>query len=373
MKSSSLPPGASTGLFAEDQLRYTPVLALWKNGCGATTASHCIADVRHREDGVPGPLIAQKIRDRMEQSRLDRVPRIGSAAQLPGGGPGYESILIGASLRTFMRYTPNSVLVSGKRAAVVFALHGAKGRAGKLQPYLGLNAVADKEGFIVVYPQGIDDVWNDGRENDDRGAKVLSAADDVKFLDLLADSLVASGVADPSRLYLAGVSNGGFMTMRMACAKSAKFAAFATVVASFPQAGRTDCKPGRPVALLMINGTEDALVRYDGGESRIGVKGNLPVPDAARFFADLDGCTSVTDFAIDKRDASDPTSVSQRLWTGCKDAASVALYTVTGGGHQAPATGKVSGGIILEWALGTRSRQLDTAETLWGFFKRYGR
>lgn len=331
-----------------------------------------VAEVRHREDGVPGPLIAHKIRDRMELKRLERVPQIGSAARLPGGGPGFESIQINTGLRTFTRYTPNSVLVSGKRAPVVFALHGAKGRADKLQPYLGLNGVADKEGFIVVYPQGVDDVWNDGRENENRGAQVQSATDDVQFLNILADSLVASGAANPGRLYLAGLSNGGFMALRMACNKGSRFAAFATVIASLPQAATADCAPGRPVALLMINGTEDDIVRYDGSEGRFGVKGNLAVPEAAGFFANLNGCSASTEAAIDKRDPADPTSVSQRLWTGCNDGGTVALYTVTGGGHQAPATGTVAGGIVLEWALGTRSHQVDTAETLWGFFKKYG-
>ena len=331
-----------------------------------------IAEVRRREDTVPAPIIAHRIRDRMEQRRLERVPQLGTATRLPGGGAGYESVLIHGQVRTFMRYTPNKVLVAGKKAPVVFALHGARGTADRLQPYLGLNAVADRDGFIVVYPQGLDKTWNDGRPPELRGGRADTEADDVAFLNSLADALVAQGAADPARMFISGVSNGGFMALKMACEASSRFAAVGAVIASVPVDAKGTCKPGRAVPVVMINGTDDPVIRYDGGAGRAGVKGNLAVPDAARLFAELDGCGAVTDVPADKRDPSDATSVSQRVWTGCKDGSSVALYTVNGGGHQPPAMGAVSGGPVLGFVLGTRSHQIDTAETMWSFFKGYG-
>ena len=331
------------------------------------------AQVRHREDTVSAPVISHRIRDRMEQRRLERVPQLGTATRLPGGGPGYESVLIKGQVRTFMRYTPNKVLISSKKAPVIFALHGARGTASQFQSYIGLNAIADREGFIVVYPQGLDKVWNDGRPPDVRGARVETMGEDVEFLNSLADALVAQGAADPARMYISGVSNGGFMALRLACESSSRFAAVGAVIASVPHEAKLSCKPGRAVPVVMINGTEDQLIRYDGGVGRAGIKGNLPVPDAARLFADLDGCSAVTDIAADKLVASDPTSVTLRVWTGCKDGSGVALYSVKGGGHHAPATDPVPGAFLLGYLLGPRSRQIDSAETLWGFFKQYGR
>lgn len=332
-----------------------------------------MADVRQRDDGITGPVIARHIRQRMELKRMERAPRLGSATRMPGGGPGYESIEVKGQARTFVRYTPDSVLLAQKRVPVVFALHGAKGTAARLAPYLGLNAVADREHFVVVYPQGIDSVWNDGRPLEDRGSKIATSQNDVLFLNLLADAMVADGVADPERIYLAGVSNGGFMALTMACQSEGRFAAFGAIVASLPTAAKVSCGPKRPVPVMMINGTEDALIRYDGSEGQLGIKGNLPVPEAAKVFAAIDGCNVAEDTVLEAVDTSDATRVLRRDWRGCREGSGVTLYTVDGGGHQAPATGAVSGGILLEWVLGARSHQIDTAETLWGFFKRYHR
>lgn len=333
-----------------------------------------MADVRQRdEEGVPGPVISRHIRQRMEQRHIERAPRLGSATRVPGGGPGYEAIDVKGQLRTFVRYTPDSVLLGQKRVPVVFALHAAKGTAARLAPYLGLNAVADRERFIVVYPQGIDNVWNDGRPAEDKGSKLTGGNNDILFLNLLADAMVADGVADPERIYLAGVSNGGFMTLTMACQSESRFAAFAAIVASLPAAEKVSCGPKRPVPLLMVNGTEDALVRYDGTEGQDGIKGNLPVPETAKFFAGLNGCGPFADTNLEAADVADTTRVTRRDWRECRAGSAVTLYTVNGGGHQAPATGPGSEGSLLEFVLGGRSRQIDSAATVWSFFKAYHR
>jgi len=331
------------------------------------------ADVRHREDGVPGYVISQRIRARMELRRQERAPRLTSATRLPGAGPGYESISINGQMRTFVRYTPDSVLLARKRAPVVFLLHGAGGVAAHLAPYVGLNAVADREHFIVVYPQGIEKVWNDGRDPGDKASHKRGSEDDAAFLNLLADGLVADGVADPERIYLAGISNGGFMALNLACNPDSRFAAIASVIASLPEKAKPACTPRRAVPVLMINGTADPLVHYDGSASNTGIKGNLPVPATAQFFAELNQCGTATELSIDPRDTSDETRVSQRVWHGCRDGSGVALYTISGGGHQAPSTAKVTGGIVIDWAMGIRSRQIDTAETVWDFFKAHKR
>lgn len=332
-----------------------------------------VADVRQFDDGAPGPLISRRIRERIEMKEQQAAPRLGSATRLPGGGPGYESIDVNGKARTFMRYTPDRVLMAQKRVPVVFALHGARGSAAGLAPYLGLNAVADRERFVVVYPQGIDDVWNDGRPVENKGSKLAGGDNDFLFLNLLADALIADGVADPERIYLAGVSNGGFMALAMACQGPSRFAAFGAIVASLPETAKVGCGAKLPLPVVMINGTEDALVQYDGSEGRFGIKGNLPVPEAAQVFAKLNGCGSYEDAAVGSPGAADDTHVTRREWRDCRQGSGVALYTVQGGGHQAPATGTIAGGVLLDWVLGKRSHQIDTAEVLWTFFKAYHR
>lgn len=322
------------------------------------------------EERIPGSVIRDRIRDRMEQKRIERTPPLSSARLAPGAGPGRESILVKGHVRTFMRYTPNAVLVGGKRAAVVFALHGGKGTAERLQSYLALNAVADREGFIVVYPQGENGRWNDGRTAENGGGSGLSTADDPSFLNGLADALVAQGVADPKRLYIMGISNGGFMSLALACSGESRFAAFGGVIASLPRTASEGCRPQLPLRAVMINGTQDKLIRFDGSTGRFGIRGNLPPQEAAARLAELAGCAGSADAQLPDVDPADGTRVSKRVWSGCQPGSAVAFYMVTGGGHQPPATAKTASSRLLNAILGASSRDIDTAETVWDFFKR---
>jgi polyhydroxybutyrate depolymerase len=337
----------------------------------AVFAVGLLAPLSSAQDRISGGEIRDRIRERIEKRRIERAPAIGSARKVPGASPGQDSIVVSGVTRTFVRFTPNAVLLAGKRAPVVVALHGGNGSADKLQSYLGLNALAEREGFIVVYPQGIDGTWNDGREASVAGKKTeRSEGDDVAFLNALSDSLVVQGVADPKRLYLMGLSNGGFMTLRMACEEASRFAAFAPVIASMPLSAKATCKPGRARPVILINGMDDPLVRYDGAPGKLGLSGNFPVPELASFLATLNGCSKSSDAALPDRDPQDGTSVSQRTFSGCNAGGDVQLYSVQGGGHQPPVSGKSTPSVGLDATLGPRSRDIDTGQTVWDFFKR---
>ena len=117
---------------------------------------------------------------------------------------------------------------------LVIMLHGAMGASAQIEEYLNLTAVAARENFAVAYPQGVSRTWNDTRLLKDRKAYNASTADDVAFLNELVDQLVKQGVADPKRVFISGLSNGGFMAMRMACEAPERFAGFAPMIASAP-------------------------------------------------------------------------------------------------------------------------------------------
>lgn len=323
------------------------------------------------QDRVPGDAIRERIQERMERKRLERVPRLGSVMPAPGGGPGQETIVIGGRVRTFLRYTPNKVLVGGKRAPVVFALHGAKGSADRLPAYLGLNAVADREGFLVVYPQGIDNRWNDGRTPDETAVGDANDADDTGFLNGLADALVAQGVADPKRLFVSGISSGGFMALKLGCTEGSRFAGYGAIAASMPVSAKDACKLSSPVPVVMINGTADEIIPFGGTSNRPEPQNIAPPLDVAARFADLNGCSSASEMPVSNADGKNPVNVTLRSWSGCKTGASVEFYAVKGGGHQAPAINEKASSIVLDMLVGARSHDLDTAETIWAFFKRF--
>jgi polyhydroxybutyrate depolymerase len=195
-----------------------------------------------------------------------------------------------------------------------------------------------------------------------------STADDVAFLNALVDNLIAKGIADPKRVYISGLSNGGFMAMRMACEAPERFAAFAQVIASAPLNARDTCRPARPLPMLMINGTDDTLVKF--AATAAAAQGSFGANELAAFWATRNGCTTSADSALPDLDPQDKSSVTLRRYVGCKSGGEVEFLTVKGGGHQPPSQGSVRNYPLLRGILGVRNHDIDTAETFWAFFKR---
>jgi len=220
--------------------------------------------------------------------------------------------------------------VTGGPQPTVIVLHGALGTGEGYARRTGFAQAANARGFAAVFPDGLDRQWHDGR----RGAP--DGPDDVAFLKALVARLVADGVADPRRVYLAGISNGGMMTFTMACKASPLFAGIATVIANMPE-GIGPCSP-RPIPVVMINGTADPMVPYRGGE--VGLRGGRgevwSVERTIEFFAGLDGCRKPQSEDLPHRDPADGTRVKRIAWSGCRPGTSVTLYQVEGGGHALP-------------------------------------
>ncbi|HET7154869.1 MAG TPA: prolyl oligopeptidase family serine peptidase, partial [Hyphomicrobiaceae bacterium] len=144
-------------------------------------------------------------------------------------------------------------------APTLVVLHGATISADLTARWSGFAEAAVAHGFAAVFPEGIYKLWNDAR-----GDK-LSSSDDVGFLRRLNKELVTRGVADASRIYIAGISNGGMMTLRMLCEAPELYAGAATVIANMPAEAGASCHLTKPMPVIMFNGTADPLVPYRGG------------------------------------------------------------------------------------------------------------
>jgi polyhydroxybutyrate depolymerase len=178
-----------------------------------------------------------------------------------------------------------------------------------------------------VFPQGLRGCWNDGRN------PFPWRADDVAFLKVLAGELIADQVAEPGRIYLAGVSNGGMMAMRMVCEASDLFAGVGTIIANMPSSIGAKCQPARPTPVVMFNGSADRWVPYNGGGVGPLHFGGFVwgTEQTADFMAQANGCAvrpAVSDVSIDAM------SVTRLAWTGCDRRANVTLYRVNGGRHE---------------------------------------
>ncbi|MEP9354277.1 PHB depolymerase family esterase [Xanthobacter sp. KR7-65] len=289
-----------------------------------------------------------------------------------GGGAAYAETVRDLRLnangetRRYLVVTPDGV--SGP-APVVIALHGAAQSPESFRAYFGLDAAAAKHGFVAVYPQGEGRVWNDGRPAAMRLKLVLRPGDDVAFLVALARRLVADGIADPARIYLTGISNGGFMVQRMACEHADLFAAYSAIMSTAPANYREECQPARAVPILFIHGTADSVIGYGGFWTPVGA--TLSAPDSARLFAGIDGCEAANARDLPDLAPGDGTRAVLRRWDGCRDGAAVELITIERGGHQSPAMVETKPDLATPF-LGLRSQDIDSGEEIWRFMSAYG-
>ncbi len=261
--------------------------------------------------------------------------------------------------RQYALYTPKRVAEEGARALVIM-FHGGEGSPDKIARQTGFNEVADAQGLLVAYPRSIEH-WNDGR------ATTRSFGDDVAFARALIDTLVADAGVDPQRVYATGASNGGMMTLRLACEANDVIAAFAPVIASFPVPYVEQCRPGRAVDILMINGRSDRLIRWGGGRipkgRRAGVGGEvIPVPDTVDWWRAHNGCAEPErDSASDRVD--DGTSVVRERNAACERGGSVSFFAIEGGGHTWPGS-PVRANVLA----GRISQEISASQVIWQFF-----
>lgn len=271
-------------------------------------------------------------------------------------------IIYQGQMRTYHLYLPKDYSRRGS-LPLVLALHGGFGSGEKFSKNTNMNALAAQEGFAVVYPDAIDNHWNDGR------GTVSNEVDDVGFIKALIEQLIKLRNIDKSRIYAVGLSNGGLFTQRLACEMSDKFAAFASVSASLPESLKSNCKPPNPVSMLMINSPDDKFVPWDGGEIRGRGGEVLSVPETIAWWREHSGC-SPTPIAnsLPVRNYTDSTRVREARYSGGRGGSEVILYTINGGGHSWPDTSERHQN---NSRFGKRSQQINANEVIWKFFQRH--
>lgn len=246
--------------------------------------------------------------------------------------------------RTYTLYTPKSH-ERDYPMPLVLAFHGYGSQGKDLAQNTEFNRLAEQKGFIVVYPDGIERRWNPLN-------KILTGVDDVGFVPALIDHIKQIRAIDSRRVYAAGVSNGGFLVQRLACESSNEIAAFASVVASLPTQFQLTCRPSRSVPMLMMNGTEDQKVPWQGGNLFYG--SILSVPDSIDFWRTHNNCPAQPQT---KRLAGDRVEIAR--YTNCQDNTEVELVKLEGAGHVWPKGGSGP------------SQLLNGSQEIWSFFQRH--
>ena len=282
-----------------------------------------------------------------------------TASAVTLAAPISESLKSGGDLRNYWLVRPEG-LEKTKPAPLLMVLHGSAGSGEDMMTVTqrGFERLADKEKFVVVYPDALERRWND------QGGTV----DDVGFLLAIVDKLVADGLVDKNRIYVAGISNGGMMAQRLACEQADRIAGIATVAGGLPEPLQATCKPARALPVLVIQGTEDPIVPWSGGA----VAGFedfgkvLSARETAKFWAANNRCGDGGVIAAEPdRDPKDGTRVKMEVFASCPAGAAVKLAAVEGGGHTWP------GGYqyLPERFIGRTSQDVDANMLIWDFFK----
>jgi polyhydroxybutyrate depolymerase len=295
--------------------------------------------------------------------RFRRAPEPALAGQLVSG-----SLEHGGRTRTWHAYLPSQRVPS---PALVFVLHGSGGdweqaRSGYAFEF---DVLAEREGFLPVYPDGFEGHWNDCRKAGPYSANTLDV-DDVGFLRALVERFAAEHGADPTRVFATGISNGGQMALRLALEAPGRVRAVAPVAASLPAERNMDCRPaGRPVSVLLMNGTADPMNPFTGGDVALyGLIGNrgavLSSEESIDYFRDLAGHTGApAQGELPDRDPGDGSRVEVRRWEA-PGRKLVALYAIRNGGHNAP-----SPQLEIPRLLGPTNHDISAAEEIWRFFE----
>lgn len=247
-------------------------------------------------------------------------------------------------------------------APLIVALHGLGQSVEILHDWLHLDAAADRDGFAVVYPEAIVRKWNYGRPIEAPQPIVPSGktVDDVGYIRTLIDRLVSTKVADPTRVYVTGMSRGGLMTYTLVCALSEKIAAAAPLISGMTDLQREDCHPKRPVPMMVIAGTHDDSQWYDGVLASAGRL--LSIPETMEYWRVKNGCRAETAEWLPHRDESDPTRVRLFQWTKCRNDAQLKLYRVSDGGHQLPSFSQIDEQTTK--LFGLRNHDIETADEI---------
>jgi polyhydroxybutyrate depolymerase len=243
--------------------------------------------------------------------------------------PADPTISAGATRRTYRVHVPTGYR-PGRAVPAVLLLHGNGGSAADLDDVSGLSELADRRGFLAVYPQGI--AVGAGRPFWAAAGRVEAGVDDLRFITELLDDLQGRLCVDPARVGVAGFSAGGGITALMACDMARRVASVAIISgALYTEPG--ECRPARPVPVLVIHGTNDEVVPYGGRRPTVEWPlPMLPLPAWLAEWATRDGCPG------DPAVFLDTPEVSAFRWSGCRDGAEVVHYRINGGNHQAPRT-----------------------------------
>ncbi|MEA3064446.1 MAG: polyhydroxybutyrate depolymerase [Sphingomonadales bacterium] len=273
------------------------------------------------------------------------------------------TIEVGALRRQYLVFAPAH---RGTAPALLVVFHGRMGSPASIRAETGygFDRLAERDGFVVAYPQGVEGRWTSCRKSDNDPAR--RGVDDLAFFDALVERLRRDLGVDPARVFVAGVSNGGQFVYRLALERPRAIAGAAVFAAALPTRDDNLCgRRGGPPPMMIVDGTDDPISPYLGGMvslfgfSDLGTV--LSANDTARYFAGPGPAPATARLA--PRARGDRTWVERADWR--RPGRNVVLLSVHGGGHVVPQAAyrppRLLGGV---------TSAIDGPAEAWEFFRR---
>jgi polyhydroxybutyrate depolymerase len=316
-----------------------------------------------------------------------------------------EQVTVNNVNRAFVVHLPKGYNAQ-EHYPVVLLLHSRQQDADDMAHLSRFNEVADRYGIIAVYPNATQGHWNIGisaqqpssrqrgdysrhggggligmaipgmgggmgrrggasgsqdSQRDQRRQPSNPQTDDVAFISTMLDKLSSSYAVDVSRIYATGLSDGGLMDFHLGCRLSNRLAAIAPVGAEMPTT--MVCTPARVLSVLMINGTSDPVMPYEGSSGKAGSYATVSAQDSAKTWATLDNCGTKPERSTLPPRTKGGTKIQVDTY-GCNPGVQVVLYSIKGAGNTWPGGEQY----LPEKQIGKTSTDLDTNEVIWKFF-----
>ncbi len=287
------------------------------------------------------------------------TPMLISARQK--GGNYWDEIIVDKLKRRYLVHLPVGYSkMKDKKLPIIIYYHGGGGKptSSLLETKLGL--LANREKCIVVFPKGYKKSWADAR---DRTVASKAGINDVKFTEKMIQGLCKKHTIDTNRIFIAGISNGGFMVQTLVHELPGIFAGMASVIASLPVNLEKREVKHTPVPVLIIAGTDDPIIPYEGGEVKSRAGGSiLGMEESVKYWRDVNGCQPDSKIEHIPDIENDGTSVTKYTYIDNNGKEHVVFYKINGGGHQYP------DGLTIPFG-GKKTKNINGSLAIWEFFK----
>ncbi len=275
-----------------------------------------------------------------------------------------ESISLDGEVRNYKLYIPKSYYRKKEPVPLLINLHGHSSNPWQQLIYGDFRKISDKEGFIIALPQGM--TYAASNQNYWNAYYKEGTHNDSQFIANMINALIEEYRIDPKRVYATGFSNGAAMCIALACDLQDKIAAIAPVSCTRTSEFPAVCKNSKPIPVLMMHGTKDKFVKYEGGS--LSVNEFIGVSDEIEIWKKRNQTIDIPKIdTLAYADSKSTSTVVKESYTGKTNKADVILYKIINGGHTWP--GSPRWAKLISGKLGHTNQTINASREIWNFFK----